>query len=119
MPRGSHTPRMDYPPLKMVQFSAESYAGGIAIRDSGGVTLRVYSAAKTVVDCVKHRNTVGLDVALEALRDARSSGQASMDELWRMAKNLQGRQCHAPLSGSHPMHPNRSASVRARLLNLA
>ncbi|MES2262668.1 MAG: type IV toxin-antitoxin system AbiEi family antitoxin domain-containing protein [Pseudomonadota bacterium] len=86
MPRGSHTPKIDYPPLKMVQFGVESYAAGIETHDCGKVTLRVYSAAKTVVDCFKHRNTIGLDVALEALKDARAGGKASMDELWRLAK---------------------------------
>ncbi|SFV15212.1 type IV toxin-antitoxin system AbiEi family antitoxin domain-containing protein [Pseudoduganella namucuonensis] len=86
MPRGSHTPRIDYPPLKMVQFNMESYTAGIETRDCGKVTIRVYSVAKTVVDCFKHRNMIGLDVALEALRDARASGQANMDELWRLAK---------------------------------
>lgn len=86
MPRGSHTPRIAYPPLKMVQFNEASYKAGIETRDCGNVTLRVYSVAKTVVDCFKHRNTIGLDVALEALREARASGRASMDELWRLAK---------------------------------
>ena len=48
--------------------------------------LRVYSVAKTVVDCFKHRNKIGLDVALEALREARERNQVSADELWRYAK---------------------------------
>jgi predicted transcriptional regulator of viral defense system len=50
------------------------------------VMLRVYSVAKTVVDCFKHRNKIGLDVALEALREARERNQVSADELWRYAK---------------------------------
>ena len=86
MPRGSHKPKIDYPPLKMIQYSPESYEAGIETHQCGKATLRVYSVAKTVVDCFKHRNTIGLDVALEALRDARASGRASMDELWRQAK---------------------------------
>lgn len=86
MPRGSHTPKFEYPPLKMVQFTGEAYTAGVeeVVRD--GVTLRVYCVAKTVADCFKHRNKIGLDVALEALKDARSSNKASMDELWRNAQ---------------------------------
>jgi predicted transcriptional regulator of viral defense system len=85
MPRGSHVPRMDYPPLKMVQFSGEAYSAGIEQVRRDGAVLRVYSAAKTVADCFKHRNKIGLDVALEALRDARSRGKASVDEIWHHA----------------------------------
>ena len=48
--------------------------------------LRVYGVAKTVVDCFKHRNKIGLDVALEALRDARAQRKASADELWHYAR---------------------------------
>jgi predicted transcriptional regulator of viral defense system len=86
MPRGSHPPRIDYPPLKMVQFTGEAYTAGIeeVVRD--GVKLRVYGVAKTVADCFKHRNKIGLDVALEALKDARSRNKASVDEIWRYAK---------------------------------
>jgi hypothetical protein len=48
--------------------------------------VRVYSPAKTVADCFKYRNKIGLDVALEALRDCVEKKQASYDEIWRYAK---------------------------------
>ena len=86
MPRGSHTPKIDYPPLKMVQFTGESYSEGIEVFERDKATLRVYCVAKTVADCFKHRNKIGLDVALEALRDARAQKKASADDLWRFAK---------------------------------
>lgn len=85
MPRGSHAPRIDYPPVKMVQLSGESYSEGIEVIERDRVPLRVYSVAKTVADCFKHRNKIGLDVALEALRDARAQRKASADDLWRYA----------------------------------
>jgi predicted transcriptional regulator of viral defense system len=85
MPRGSHVPRIDYPPIKMVQMSGEVYTAGVEEHQRDGVKLRVYSAAKTVVDCFKHRNKIGLDVALEALKDTRRSAKATADELWRCA----------------------------------
>lgn len=86
MPRGSHAPKIDYPPIKMVQVTGDAYAAGIEIFKHDGVPLQVYSAAKTVVDCFKHRNKIGIDVALEALRDARAQKKASADDLWRFAK---------------------------------
>ena len=86
MPRGSHTPKIDYPPVKMVQFAGEAYSAGIEEVERDQVKLRVYCAAKTVADCFKHRNKIGLDVAIEALKDARSKRKASADELWHYAK---------------------------------
>lgn len=85
MPRGSHVPRIDYPPLRMVQMSGQVYAEGVETVERDGVALRVYGVAKTVADCFKHRNKIGLDVALEALKDARIQRKASADELWRYA----------------------------------
>lgn len=86
MPRGSHVPRIDYPPIRMVQMTGASYATGIEEHVRDGVTLRVYGPAKTVVDCFKYRHRIGLDVALEALKDARAQGRVAADELWRHAK---------------------------------
>jgi predicted transcriptional regulator of viral defense system len=86
MPRGSHVPKMAYPPVKMVQFSGEAYSEGIEVHERDQVLLRVYCVAKTIADCFKHRHKIGLDVALEALRDARSQKKASADDLWRFAK---------------------------------
>jgi predicted transcriptional regulator of viral defense system len=86
MPRGSHAPKLDYPPLKMVQCSGEAYDQGIEVHQRDQVLLRVYSVAKTVADCFKHRNKIGLDVALEALREARAQKKATVDALWHYAK---------------------------------
>jgi predicted transcriptional regulator of viral defense system len=86
MPRGSHVPRIDYPPIKMVQMTGDVYSEGIETVERDGVKLRVYGIAKTVADCFKHRNKIGLDVALEALKDVRAKRRASADDLWRYAK---------------------------------
>ena len=86
MPRGSHTPRIDYPPIKMVQFAGDAYSTGIEEVERDRTTLRVYSVAKTVADCFKHRSKIGLDVALEALKETRKKGKASADDLWHYAK---------------------------------
>lgn len=86
MPRGSHVPRLDYPPIKMVQMTGEAYTQGVETVERDGVQLRVYGVAKTVADCFKHRNKIGLDVALEALKEVRARRLVTADELWRYAK---------------------------------
>jgi len=86
LPQGSHVPRIDYPPVKLIQYTGDAFTQGIETHRIDQVDLRVYSVAKTVADCFKHRNKIGLDVALEALKDARSQKKASADDLWRYAK---------------------------------
>ena len=86
MPKGSHEPKMDYPPLKIVQYSDEAFSDGIEIIESDNIKLRVYNIAKTIADCFKHRNKIGLDVAIEALKEAYSKNKVTVDELWHYAK---------------------------------
>jgi predicted transcriptional regulator of viral defense system len=86
MPRGSHVPRIDYPPLTMVQFGGDAYGSGIEVHERDQTSLRVYSVAKTIADCFKHRNLIGLDIALDALKDAQTQSKLNPDELWRYAK---------------------------------
>jgi predicted transcriptional regulator of viral defense system len=81
-----HPPRLDYPPLRTVRFSAAALAAGVETHRIDGAEVRVTSVAKTVADCFKFRNKIGLDVALEALREARRTRKASADELWRYAR---------------------------------
>ena len=82
----AHPPRLDYPPLRAVRFSEAALAAGVETQQVDGAEVRVTSVAKTVADCFKFRNKIGLDVALEALREARRTRKASADELWRYAK---------------------------------
>jgi predicted transcriptional regulator of viral defense system len=86
IPNKAHAPRLDYPPLRIVRFSGPSLTEGIESHTVDGAPIRVYSVAKTVADCFKYRNKIGLDVALEALRECRREKRASNDELWRYAK---------------------------------
>lgn len=73
-------------PLKIVRFSGASLTEGIETHRIDGVPVRVYSLAKTVADCFKYRNKLGIEVALEALKDCRSEGRCSIDDLWRYAR---------------------------------
>ena len=82
----AHPPRLDYPSLRTVRFSTASLSAGVETHRVDGTPIRVTSVAKTVADCFKFRNKIGLDVALEALREARRAKKASADELWRYAK---------------------------------
>jgi predicted transcriptional regulator of viral defense system len=79
-------PQVDYPPLRIVRFSARALDAGVEEHAIEGVTARIYNPAKTVADCFKYRNKIGLDVALEALRDCRRQGLCTNDELWHYAK---------------------------------
>jgi len=79
-------PRLDYPPLRIVRFSGAALTEGIEERDVEGTAVRVTNVAKTVADCFKYRNKIGLDVALEALREAWREKRVSGDELWHYAK---------------------------------
>jgi predicted transcriptional regulator of viral defense system len=79
-------PRSEYPRIRIVRFSKPSLAFGQESRDIEGVPTRIFSAAKTVADCFKYRNKIGLDVAIEALRECMRSRKATTDELWQAAK---------------------------------
>ena len=78
-------PKVDYPPLRIVRFSGPTLEDGIKEHRIEGVTVKVYTPAKTVADCFKYRNKIGLDVALEALRDCWKKRRSTMDDLWRAA----------------------------------
>jgi len=84
--RRARRPALKYPPLRIVRYSGAALTEGVESHRIEGQTVRVYNVAKTVADCFKYRNKIGLDVALEALREARRAKQASADALWRYAK---------------------------------
>lgn len=81
IPRGSWLPGVKYPPLNLTYVSGPAYSFGIQEHVINGVAVKIYSPAKTVADCFKFRNKVGLDVAIEALREAWRSHKVTMDEL--------------------------------------
>lgn len=85
IPNKARAPKMDYPPLRIVRFSGAVLTDGIDEHQIDGVTVLVTSVSRTVVDCFKFRNKIGLDVAMEALQEAWRAKRVSMDELWRYA----------------------------------
>lgn len=81
IPRGSWRPNIEYPSLNITYLSKDAYSFGIQEHKIKGVVLKVYNPAKTVADCFKFRNKVGLDVAIEALKETLRSKKATMDEI--------------------------------------
>lgn len=77
----SWKPKIDYPPMRFVFMSEKSINEGITLHKINGVEVKIFSPAKTVADCFKYRNKIGLDVALEALKEGWKRKLFSVDEL--------------------------------------
>lgn len=86
--RRAGIPKIDFTPVRIVRLSGAALSGGIDEHDIAGVTVRVTSPARTVVDCFKFRHKIGVDVAVEALKDYRRLRKGSADDLWRQADRL-------------------------------
>jgi predicted transcriptional regulator of viral defense system len=79
-------PRIEYPRLRVFRFSGKAFTHGVEHHKIQGVLMNIYSPAKTVADCFKYRNKIGLDVALEALKEGRRAKKFTSDEIWISAK---------------------------------
>jgi predicted transcriptional regulator of viral defense system len=86
LPEKARKPRLEYPRLRIVRFSGAALTEGIEGHLVEGVEVRVYSAAKTVADCFKFRNKIGIDVAVEALKDFSRKHRGGANELARFAR---------------------------------
>lgn len=84
--KGAETPRIDYPPILVHRFSEESFNTGIEKYDIDGVSVRIYGLEKTLADCFKFRNKIGMDVVLEALKLYKIRRRFNLDELLKYAK---------------------------------
>jgi predicted transcriptional regulator of viral defense system len=82
----TRAPNMTYPRLRIVRFVGAAYSQGIEEHVIAGTTIKVYSVAKTVADLFRFRNKTGLDIAMEALREAIRSKKATLDDIRKMAK---------------------------------
>ncbi len=79
--RRAHRPTLEYPPLRVVRFTGVALTEGVEEHPIEGQSVRVYCAAKTIADCFKYRNKIGLDVALEALREGWQTKAFTMDQI--------------------------------------
>ena len=83
---GSEKPRIEFPPVSFYWFSKTAFEAGIEKHKIEGAVIRVYSPEKTVADCFKFRNRIGLDVAIEALKICRSRKRSTVDEILKYAR---------------------------------
>ena len=96
VPRGTRVPRVSAPPIRVVNISTAVFDLGIEEHRIEGQAVRIYSLARTVADCFRFRNQIGLDVALEALTEAWRSKRLKLDELNRIAKTLRVQRVMQP-----------------------
>lgn len=83
--RGTARPRLKVVPLRVVWLSGPAFSEGVEVHRIDGVEVQVYGVAKTVADCFRFRNKIGLDVAIEALRECLREKKATRDQLWKYA----------------------------------
>ena len=97
VPRGRYAGlRLRTPPVKIYRFDAPTFVQGIEVHPIDGIPIRIYGVARTLVDCFKHRNKLGLDVAIEALRFARTRKRISNREVLHFAQLLRQDRVMAP-----------------------
>ncbi|MBM3734130.1 MAG: transcriptional regulator [Acidimicrobiia bacterium] len=83
--RTARKPRISYPPIRFVRFGGRARTLGVAEHRIEGVSVRIFDAAKTVVDCFRYRHKIGLDVALEGMREALRQRRCKPDDIRRYA----------------------------------
>ena len=86
LPRGAEPPRLAYPPLRIFWFQGDAFEEGVEDHNMDGIRVRIYGPEKTLVDCFKYRNKIGLDVALEALKLYRQRKRFKADALMHFAR---------------------------------
>ena len=86
LPRGTKTPRIEFPRVRVFSMSAVSLHAGVEVAGAGGFTFNVFGIAKTVADCFKYRNRIGLDIAVEALREAIRERRTTPAEIMEFAR---------------------------------
>ena len=86
LPRSSWQPKLDYPPLNVYRFSDETINSGLQIKTIDGVKIKIFNPSKTIADCFKFRNQIGLDVAIEALKRGVNEGKAIYGDVMKYAK---------------------------------
>jgi predicted transcriptional regulator of viral defense system len=84
--RGAEKPRLNHPPIKIYRFSGQAFTDGVERHELDGVSVHIYNMEKTLADCFKFRNKIGLDTAVEAVRFYRERKSVNVDDLMHFAK---------------------------------
>jgi predicted transcriptional regulator of viral defense system len=85
LPRGAEEPRLDHPPIKTYRFGGEAFTEGVETHALDGIGVHIYSPEKSLADCFKFRNQIGLDTVVEAVRFYRDHRHVKVDDLMRYA----------------------------------
>ena len=121
VPRDSRLPSLDHPPVRAHRFSKASYDAGIETHRIDGAAVKVYDREKTLVDCFKFRNRIGMDIVLEALRLQRKRNGLNLGPAARLQSGVPGRAGDAALSGGQLVKYVRLApdlGIRSKLPDL-
>ena len=86
LPRGTWKPKIEYPPVEFYYFSAEQFAAGIEQVSIENFNIRIYSPEKTICDCFRYRNKIGLDIAQEGLIEYLKKKERSLEKLLQYAE---------------------------------
>lgn len=86
IPRDSRPPRIDYPPISWVELSGSAFESGIEVHSIDQTTVRIYGPEKTIADCFKYRNKIGMDIVLEALNLYMRTTERDVDTLLHYAR---------------------------------
>lgn len=79
-------PKVEYPPIRFVRFGNQALTEGVKRHLIEGIEVPIFEPAKTIVDCFRYRNKIGLDIALEGLREGLRTKRATPDQLWEFAR---------------------------------
>jgi predicted transcriptional regulator of viral defense system len=118
VPRNSQPPSVDYPPLRVCRFASKAFAAGIEIRKMDGTAVRVYSRERTLADCFKYRNKIGLDNGRGGAQALPAAGPHRWRDTHGPRQDMPRCQRHASLSGGGAVKKpvkDVAASVRQRL----
>jgi predicted transcriptional regulator of viral defense system len=96
LPRGTKSPKLDHPPLRVFRFSEPGLSLGVQTVELDGIDVHIYDPAKTVVDCFRYRNKLGVDVAIEALKLCIERKLARPAELLRYARKCRAERVMLP-----------------------
>lgn len=86
LPKDSEKPRLQYPPVRFFWISPKPFQAGIETYEKDHISIRVYGVAKTIADCFKFRNKIGLDIAIEALREGLRQKKCTPNDIQKFAR---------------------------------
>jgi len=84
--RGSEEPRVEWPPVRIFKFSGPAFTEGVEDQELDDIRVSIYCPAKTIADCFKFRNKIGMDVTIEALKSYNKSSNFNVEELMHFAR---------------------------------